>query len=187
MIRIIYSAFDLLFKIFRRICMYFVKMLFKEAGSNFVFNPFDSYTHGNIIVGNDVFIGNGARIRTTHGRITIGNKVMMGPNVKFVGGNHNTEEVGKCMYDIKSKKEHHDMPIVIKNDVWIGGNAMIMSGVTVHNGSIIAAGAVVTKDVPPFTVVGGVPAKVIKNRFSSEILKEHKKQLKTNYPNYEFE
>ena len=57
---------------------------------------------------------------------------------------------------------------IIGNDVWIGRNAMIMGGITIGDGAIIAAGAIVTKDVPPFAVVAGVPAKVIKYRFSSE-------------------
>lgn len=60
--------------------------------------------------------------------------------------------------------------IVIGNDVWIGSNAKIMSGVHVGDGSIIAANAVVTKDVEPYTVVGGVPAKMIKKRFPDETI-----------------
>ncbi len=56
----------------------------------------------------------------------------------------------------------------IGNDVWIGANVLILDGVTIGNGAIIAAGAVVTKDVPPYAVVGGVPAKIIKYRFNKE-------------------
>ncbi|XHU91666.1 antibiotic acetyltransferase [Lysinibacillus fusiformis] len=58
--------------------------------------------------------------------------------------------------------------IVIQNDVWIGASAIILPNVTIHNGAVIAAGAVVTKDVPPYAIVGGVPAKVIRYRFSEE-------------------
>ena len=61
--------------------------------------------------------------------------------------------------------------INIGSDVWIGQNCLIMDGVTINDGAIIAAGAVVTKDVPSFAVVGGVPAKIIKYRFSNEIIK----------------
>lgn len=63
-------------------------------------------------------------------------------------------------------------PITIKNDVWIGLNAIILDGVTINDGAVVAAGAVVTKDVPPYAVVGGVPARVIKYRFSEEIIKD---------------
>ncbi len=62
--------------------------------------------------------------------------------------------------------------IVVDDDVWIGYGATILSGVHVGQGAVIAAGAVVTKDVPPYAVVGGVPAKVIKYRFSEELIKE---------------
>lgn len=59
-------------------------------------------------------------------------------------------------------------PIVIENDVWIGAYAQILSGVTVGTGAVIAAGSVVTKDIPPYAIVGGVPAKIIKYRFDEE-------------------
>ena len=62
--------------------------------------------------------------------------------------------------------------VVIGNDVWIGHNAIIVGEVNVGNGAIIAAGSVVTKDIPPFSIVAGVPAKVIKKRFSNDIINE---------------
>jgi len=62
--------------------------------------------------------------------------------------------------------------VIIKNDVWIGANSVIMPGITIGNGAIIGAGAVVTKDVPNYAIVVGVPAKVIKYRFSKEIIKQ---------------
>lgn len=62
--------------------------------------------------------------------------------------------------------------IIVKDDVWIGRNALIMSGVNIGQGAVIAAGAVVTKDVPPYAIVGGVPAKVIRYRFEEEIINE---------------
>ena len=60
--------------------------------------------------------------------------------------------------------------IIVENDVWIGAMSTIMSGVKIHNGSVVAAGSLVTKDVPPYAVVGGNPAKIIKFRFSDEII-----------------
>ncbi|MBQ8219779.1 MAG: CatB-related O-acetyltransferase [Bacteroidaceae bacterium] len=63
-------------------------------------------------------------------------------------------------------------PIKIGNDVWIGEKCLIMPGITIGDGAIIAAHAVVTKDVPPYAVVGGIPAKVIKFRFSEEIIEK---------------
>ena len=60
--------------------------------------------------------------------------------------------------------------VIIHNDVWIGENATLLSGIEVHNGAVIANGSIVTKDVPPYTIVGGNPAKPIKTRFSSEVI-----------------
>ena len=62
--------------------------------------------------------------------------------------------------------------IVIGNDVWIGYEAVIMAGVHIGNGAIIAARAVVTKDIPPYTIVGGVPARLIRKRFDEEVIRE---------------
>jgi len=64
----------------------------------------------------------------------------------------------------------YSSPVVIENDVWIGKNAIVLPGVTIHNGAIIGAGAVVTKDVPPYAIVGGVPAKIIRYRFEPHII-----------------
>lgn len=62
--------------------------------------------------------------------------------------------------------------IYIGNDVWIGQRAMVMGGVRIGNGAVVGAGAVVTKDVPPYTIVGGVPAKIIRYRFSDKVVKK---------------
>ena len=70
----------------------------------------------------------------------------------------------------------------IGNDVWIGFRALIKSGIKIGNGAVIAAGAVVTKDVPPYAIVGGVPAKIIKYRFSEDIIDELQKSQWWNLP-----
>lgn len=71
---------------------------------------------------------------------------------------------------VKERKQKHQK-VIIKNDVWIGANSVIMPGITIGNGAIIGAGAVVTKDVPDYAIVAGVPAKIIKYRFSEDIIK----------------
>ena len=95
------------------------------------------------------------------GTCTIGSYVMMGPNVTVITRNHRHDDLQQPMMFQGFEEEK---PVVIGDDVWIGERAMIMPGVRIGKGSIIAAGAVVTHDVPDYAVVGGVPAKVIKMR-----------------------
>lgn len=107
---------------------------------------------------------------------------MFGPNVVIRGGNHNTSVVGKFMYDVKEKRACDDDPVVISDDVWVGANVTILKGVAVGRGAIIAAGSVVTKNVPPYSIVAGVPGKVVKFRWEVEQVLEHEKKL---YPQEE--
>ncbi len=97
------------------------------------------------------------------GDLEIGDNVLIGHGVTILTSEHNYDKINiSIKYSGISLK-----PVKIGSDVWIGARATILAGVTINDGSIIAAGAVVTKDVPPYTIVGGVPAKVIKNRFDN--------------------
>ena len=109
--------------------------------------------------------------------IQIGNKVMFGPNVTIIGGRHNTAEIGRFMYDVKEKRPGDDRGVIIENDVWIGTQSIILQGVNLRRGSIVSAGAVVTKDVPPYSIAGGVPAKVIKFRWDVDTILKHEEIL----------
>lgn len=112
--------------------------------------------------------------------IRIGNKVLFGPHVYIMGGDHNYREIGQYIYDVKQKRDDDDQPVVIEDDTWIGCNVTILKGVTIGRGAIVSAGAVVSKDVPPYAIVGGIPAKIIKYRFSEEQILEHEKKLSRN-------
>lgn len=83
------------------------------------------------------------------------------------------------MYDITDaeKGEGYDNDVIIEDDVWVGTNVTILKGVTVGRGAVVAAGAVVTKFVPPYAVVGGVPAHILKFCFTAEQMIEHEKLL----------
>lgn len=155
------------FKIFSRILMYFFKSLFKSTGRNNIFSPFDSFSYHTISLGDDVFIGKGAKFSSITS-IVIGSKVMFGPNVTIMGGDHNTTVVGQYMFDVKDKLKNNDLPVIIENDVWIGANCIILKGVTIGQGSIIGAGSLVTKSIPPNSVALGHPAKVVRKRFSDD-------------------
>jgi maltose O-acetyltransferase len=103
-------------------------------------------------------IGVNARI---NGTCTIGDYVMMGADVTVITHNHSFERTDIPMMDQGFEEER---PVVIGNDVWIGDKVTILPGVNIGDGSIIGAGAVVTHDVPPYAIVGGVPAKIIRMR-----------------------
>ena len=97
---------------------------------------------------------------SVHGPLKIGDNVMMGPDVTILTHTHNIERTDIPM----GQQGMRVAEVVIGNDVWIGMRVVIMPGVKVGNGAVIGSCAVVTKDVPDFAVVGGVPAKIIKSR-----------------------
>jgi len=110
--------------------------------------------------------------------VKIGKFCSIAPAVKIVAsGEHNSKAVSTYplhAYVLNKGTEKDTFskgPVIIGNDVWIGYGATILSGVTVGDGAVIAAHAVVTKDVPPYAVVGGVPAKIIEFRFTTEVVK----------------
>lgn len=90
----------------------------------------------------------------------LGDHVIMGPDVKIYSRNHKMESLDKPI----ALQGKHFLKTKIGNDVWIGANSIVLAGVTVGDHCVIAAGSVVTKDVPDYAVVGGVPAKVLKMR-----------------------
>lgn len=113
---------------------------------------------------------------TPNEKLTIGNYVSIAPNVTFLlGVNHQIDTVTTFPFYSKlversAKDALTKGPVVIEDEVWIGTGAMIFSGVRIGKGAIIAAGALVTKDVPPYAIVGGNPAKLIRYRFDREII-----------------
>jgi maltose O-acetyltransferase len=157
--------------------MYLLLPLFKEHGRNVRFDPDGSYSFENIILGSDVNLGMAPTLMAAKSTIRIGNKVMFGPFVTVVGGNHNAAEIGRFMFDVHEKRPGDDLGVIIEDDVWIGTRAVILRGVTLGRGSIIAAGSVVTKTVPPYSIVAGCPARVIKFRWSVETLIRHEEML----------
>jgi len=109
-------------------------------------------------LGDDSGLGINCRIS---GKTIIGKNVMMGPNVSIFTKNHAFERTDIPMNQQGISKER---PVVIGDDVWIGANVIILPGVVVGKGAVIGAGSIVTKNVPEYAVVGGNPAKVLKDR-----------------------
>ena len=118
-----------------------------------LFPPFYTDFGKNIEVGENVFINACCHFQD-HGGVTIGDGCQIGHNVVFATLNHFLEP--------QKRKMTYSAPIVLGKNVWVGSNATILQGVTIGDNAIVAAGAVVTHDVAPGTVVGGVPARFIK-------------------------
>ena len=118
-----------------------------------MFPPFYTNFGKNITIGKDVFINSGCHFQD-QGGIEIGNGCLIGHNVVLATINHD-------LYPENNRVNHY-APIKLGKSVWVGSNSTILPGVTVGDWAVIAAGAVVTRDVPPLTIVGGVPAKVIR-------------------------
>lgn len=109
-------------------------------------------------------------------KLKIGKFCSIAQNVKFIlDADHRMDTISTFPFKVKILKEEKyeatsKGDIIISDDVWIGYGAMILSGVNIGQGAVVAAGAVVTKDVPPYAIVGGLPAKILKYRFAEDII-----------------
>ena len=115
----------------------------------------------------EIVIGSGCTIRTRNhitavNSIRIGDNLLTGPDVLITDNAHGGFTIGELSIRPQERQVVSKGKVVIGNNVWIGEKASVMPGVTVGDGAVIAAGSVVTKDVPPYTIVAGVPAKTIK-------------------------
>ncbi|ENX3946205.1 acetyltransferase [Photobacterium damselae subsp. damselae] len=133
-----------------------LESLLGKFGSDSVIRmPFSCEYGKNIFIGDQTFVNAGA-VWLDNAPITIGSHVLIGPNSQLFTPTHSLD------YRSRRNWETWCLPITIEDDVWIGGNVCICQGVTIGARSVVAAGSVVTSDVPPDTLVGGTPAKVIK-------------------------
>lgn len=137
------------------------KLILSECGKNVNIERGAQFA-SDLRIGNNSGIGVNALISTC---VTIGNDVMMGPDCMFFTSNHGMERLDVPMWQQKSSTPR---PIVIGDDVWIGARVIVLGGVHIGNGSVIGAGSVVTKDVEPYSIVAGNPAKLIRKRTETE-------------------
>ena len=161
----------------RYVRMLALRPLFGSHGRNFRFDPDGWYSYPNIHVGDDVSLNGRPTLMAALSEIHIGNKVMFGPNVTVIGGGHNTGVVGRFMTDVLEKSGNEDLGVVIEDDVWVGSNATLLRGVRVGRGSVVSAAAVVTRSVPPYSIVGGNPARVIRFRWAVDTILVHEQAL----------
>ncbi len=157
--------------------MLVLRPLFGSHGQGFVFDPDGLYSYRHIFVGDDVSLGFRPVLMAARSEIRIGSHVMFGPEVVIIGGGHNMKVVGRFMTTVTEKSGDEDLGVVIEDDVWIGARALLLRGVRVGRGSIVAAGSVVTKSVPPYSIVGGNPANVVRFRWDVETILAHEMAL----------
>lgn len=158
------------------------KHAMKYCGDNVYIRPSTSDFKGlnNLSVGGGSRIPKGSTIYCSNAVCTIGKNVIFGPKPTIITGDHRFDVIGKFIKDNTDKLPENDQPVTIEDDVWCGANVTILKGVTIGHGSVVAAGAVVTKSFPPYSIIGGVPAKLIKYRFTKEQIKEHESILYGN-------
>ncbi len=109
--------------------------------------------------GRRVSLGTGVTLFCSGG-LTIGSHVMLAPGVRIVTNGHRNERTDIPMRD----QGIYEKPVMIGDDVWLGANVIVLPGVTIGRGAVVAAGSVITKDVPEFAIMGGVPARLIRLR-----------------------
>lgn len=132
-----------------------LKKMFAEIGENcYMETPFYANWGGKNVHIGDHFYSNYNLMLVDDGEITIGDDVMIGPNVILCSATHPISP------NLRSKSIEYNMPVKIGNKVWIGGNVVVMPGVTIGNNSVIGAGSIVTKDIPANVVAFGNPCKV---------------------------
>ena len=134
----------------------------------------------NVQIGDFTQIAKGVVFFCSNSKIRIGNHVMIARDTILLTGNHRTDLVGRYINTVTNseKRDFDDQEIVICDDVWIGVRCIILKGVTIGEGAIVGAGAVVTKDVEPYSIVAGVPAKKIGMRFNPDELERHLQIIK---------
>lgn len=141
----------------------------------------------NINIQHDTHIGMGAVLYAINSKINIGHHVVASHNLKIITGDHERRVGIFCSSITESAKNHKlglDKDVTIEPDVWIGMNVVILKGVTIGRGSTISAGSVVVKNVPPYSVVGGIPARFIKFYWTIDQILEHEVSLYSKKERY---
>jgi len=146
------------------------KKAMKSCGNGVYLRPMSSDFKGleNLSIGDGTSIPKGSTFYCTKAPLTIGKKVIFGPKPTIITGDHRIDIQGKYIIDITDdeKLPENDQPVTIEDGCWIGANVTILKGVTIGHDSVVAAGSVVTQSCEPYSIIGGVPAKLIRRRFT---------------------
>jgi len=147
------------YQLFYKIRFFLVKRILKKCADGVIVKNKCYFGNGDRLeIGRNSQLGQNARLG---GTIRIGDDVLMGPDVVIMATSHAFDKID---IPINQQGSTVEEPVIIGNDVWIGTRTIILPGVEIGNHSIIAAGSVVTKSCEPYSIIGGVPAKLIKKR-----------------------
>jgi acetyltransferase-like isoleucine patch superfamily enzyme len=170
-------------------CFLLKKIVWRKhkIGKNFwVGRSVNLWSKKPLIIGDNFYIGKYSQIECD---AIIGNNVMLATSVALIGRyDHHYQQIGvptRLASEIKNSDYQWkglNLQVVIEDDVWVGHGSIVLSGVRIGRGSIVAAGSVVTSDVQPYSIYGGIPAKKMGNRFQSESdLQEHIRLYNANF------
>lgn len=141
----------------------FYSCLLAEAGPGLrVGQDVRIYRPEMVVIGSGCYLGDGVQLYPWNAPITLGDNVLVAAGARMITRKHGFAELDRPMAD----QGYTNAPIVLQDDVWVGFQAVILPGVTIGRGSIVGAGAVVTRDVEPNSIVGGVPARLIRMRIA---------------------
>lgn len=175
--RILYKPFDYVIGL-RETYKNLIVSLSLGGGNRHIFWPYEIKGLNNISMCDNVSIGPGSTIYTTNARVIFHKHVIAGPNLTIISGDH-MAVIGRYIDTVTDEEKipELDQDVTIGSNVWIGCNVTILKGVTIGRGSIIAAGSVVTRSCPPYSLIGGVPAKVIRKVYSDDEIRKHEMLL----------
>lgn len=171
--KIFVKSVNLILKFFSLYQSFFWRFFLKKIGKKVTLGrKFGPSNPENIEINDFSHIGENCQIVGDSG-VCIGKYVMIAKNCEIISSNHeySNYKIPIILQGIRS----YNQPIIIEDDVWVGNNVIILPKVKIGKGSIIGAGSVVTKNVEPYSIVAGVPAKFIKFRFTKKIIEKAKK------------
>lgn len=172
--KLLWAPIDLFQKAYWTLWRAVQKSSFLSCGKGVFLGRYSRFTP-RLVIGDDVYIGEGCRFQASASTIRIGSHVMIALLVSIHGGTHQIHAVGSYMKEIglEDKAPEDDQDVIIEDDVWIGTRAILLRGVRIGTGSVVGAGTLVTKDVPPYSIVTGRSEQIVRPRFSEEELQRH--------------
>jgi len=180
--KLIIKLFKALPYLYDKLLVWFYRPMMRHLGQGVYLRPSTCDIKGweNLSIGDGTSIPKHSVFYCTEAPLTIGKKVIFGPRPTIITGDHRIDLTDKAIIDVTvdEKLPENDLPVIIEDECWIGANVTILKGVTIGRGSVVAAGAVVTKSCEPYSIIGGVPAKLIRMRFTPDEIERHEQAIK---------